>query len=274
MKATLHNHTIHSDGTKTIKEINDLAIKNNFDVVAITDHDTLDGYYDILELDTPVRFIIGVEMSTVHKNKNVHVLGYFPTVNENVIKFFQNMRKERIDRCKKMIYNLRKYENIDITFEEVSKLASGSIGRPHIAKVISEKFGITSSEVFDKYIGNDSKSYVSVGKIETEDGVKFLKDNGAIVSLAHPIQIKGFDFEEILDYGFDAIEVYHPDQDDEYSNMLRKVAKKHKLIVTGGSDYHGNNHSSVFEKSFIEDKDLDVFLEKFDELKKINKKIK
>lgn len=274
MKATLHNHTIHSDGTNTVKEINDLAIKNNFDVVAITDHDTLDGYFDILNLDTPVRFIIGVEMSTVHKGKNVHVLGYFNEPSEKVIKFFQNMKKERIKRCKMMIENLKKYENIDISYEEVASLANGSVGRPHIARVISEKLGISVNEVFDKYIGNDSKSYVSVGKIETKDAVKFLKENDAFVSLAHPVQIKGFDFNEIVDFGFDALEAYHPDQDEQYSEMVRKVAKEHNLIITGGSDYHGNNHSAIFEKSYIKDKDLEIFLEKFDEIKNNNKKVK
>lgn len=268
MKATLHNHTIHSDGVKTIEEINQLALKHGFDIVAITDHDTLDGYYDILELDTPVRFIIGVEMSTVHKDKTVHVLGYFPEVKEEVIKFFQEMKKKRVSRCKKIIDNLRKYENIDITYEEVEKLAHGSVARPHIARVISEKLGISVDEVFNKYIGNDSKYYVPVSRIETRDAVKFLKDNGALVSLAHPVQIKGFDYEELLDFGFDAVEAYHPDQDDKFSEEVIRKAKKHNLIITGGSDYHGTSHCNIFEKSYIENNDLENFFEKFDNLKK------
>jgi len=264
MRATLHNHSIYSDGSKTIKEINEIAIKNGFDVVAITDHDTIDSYLDILDLDTSVRFIIGVELSTIYKNENVHVLGYFSGLNENVIKFFKNMRRERVERCKKIIDNLREFDGIDISFDEVRKLAHGVVGRPHVAKILSAKLGISVDQAFKKYIGNYSKSYVPVGKIGTEDAVKFLKENDAIVSLAHPIKIKGFDYKELLKFGFDAIEVYHPSQNEECSNNLRKVAKDYNLIITGGSDYHGINHINRFEQSYIEGEDLDIFLDKID----------
>ena len=270
MRATLHNHTICSDGTQTVKDLNNLALEKNFDIVAITDHDTVDGYFDILKLDTPVRFIIGVEMSTVHRGKNVHVLGYFPSMDFETIEYFQKLKKDRITRCKMMLENLEKYENIFINYEDVEKLANGVVGRPHIAEAISLKYGVSRDDVFKKYIGNDCRSYVNVGKISTKDAVRFLKERGAIVSLAHPIQIKGFEFEEILDFGFDAIEVNHPDQNDEYRKKLRNVANRYNLIVTGGSDYHGNSHSHYFDSSYIEGEDLDIFLSKFDNLEHKN----
>lgn len=267
MKATLHNHTTYSDGVKTIKEIEEMARDSGISVVAITDHDTVEGYKDIINMDNPIKFIIGVEMSTVHKDHQVHILGYFNEISDEVVEYFKILKEKREERCKKIIDNLKKYEGIDISYEEVKKEASGTVGRPHIAAVISRKLGIESDEVFKKYIGDGCKCYEKLTQISTKDGVEFLKKNNALVSLAHPIQIKGFDFRELLDFGFDAIEAYHPDQDEKYSREVKKEAYLHNLILTGGSDYHGRRHHNIFGERYIEGEDVDIFLEKLEEMK-------
>ncbi len=94
-----------------------------------------------------------------------------------------------------------------------------------------------------------------------------------MVVLAHPIWIKKFDYKEILDMGFDGIEVYHPDHDKTYSKQLLEIANTEGLIVTGGSDYHGEIIENKFEESYIENDDLDIFLDRLHarSTKKLNK---
>ena len=263
MKANLHIHTTNSDGTKTVSQINQLAINNNFDYIAITDHDTVEAIDEIKSLNTSVHFIIGVEMSCKYAGEDIHILGYFGNeVSENVRLYFQKESKKRIDRCQKIINNLKKFYNIEINYEDVKRKADGIIARPHIAQTICEKYDCTFDEAFDNYIGNNAKAYVPYEVISLEQSIKFLKDNGALVILAHPIWIKKFDYKKILDMGFDGIEVYHPDQNKKYSKKLLEIAHAKGLIITGGSDYHGEIIDNRFEESYIENKDLEIFLTK------------
>lgn len=263
MKANLHVHTTCSDGTKTIEEINELALKHGFDVIGITDHDTLNGIYGIEKLNTKVKFIMGIELSCKYKKEVIHVLGYFKNrPSDDLINYFKKCEKQRLDRCLKIIDNLDKYYGIKINYEDVRKKADGLIARPHIAEVIKEKYGYTIDEVFDNFIGDDKKAYVPYEVISLEEGIKLLKENDALVVLAHPILIKTFNYKEVINMGFDGIEVYHTNQDNLYSKELIEVAKENNLFITGGSDYHGEIIENKFEKPYIEGDDLDIFLNK------------
>lgn len=261
MKGNLHIHTKNSDGTKSVFEINLLAQQHKFDYVAITDHDTVDAIDEIKKLQTPIKFIIGVEMSCKYAGEVIHILGYFgDDVSKEVKEYFEQVSSERIDRCQKIINNLKNFYNIEIKYEDVKKKADGIIARPHIAQAICEKIGCTFDEAFDNYIGNNAKAYVPYEVISLEDAINFLKKHNALVVLAHPILIKKFDYHEILNLGFDGIEVYHPDQNEEYSANLRKLAEDNGFLITGGSDYHGEITNNKFEQSYIKDDDLSNFL--------------
>lgn len=274
MKANLHVHTTNSDGTKTVEEINDLALKNHFDYVAITDHDTVEAIDEIKTLNTPVNFIIGVEMTCQYNNENIHILGYFADdVPLNVRKYFQKESVRRVERCKKIISNLQKFYNLDINYDDVLAQADGVIARPHIAMAICKKYGCSYKEAFEYYIGDDNKAYVPCDVISLEDAIKFLKDNGALVSLAHPIRITTFDYREILDKGFDGIECYHPDQNKWIRGELLSLAYYYNLVVTGGSDYHGDIISTRFEDSYIADGNFQEFYEVLNKQKTKSKQI-
>lgn len=270
MKANLHIHTNNSDGKKTVSEINELAISNNFSIVAITDHDTVNAIYEINQLNTNVNFIIGVEMNTIYNGESVHVLGYFNGVNDDVIKYFKTLQKNREERCLKIIDNLKEYYNIEISYDEVAKIANGTIGRPHIQTVITNKYHISNEEVFRKYLGNNCKAYVPSSETKIEDAVKFLHDNNALVVLAHPIQIKTFDYRNVIKYGFDGIEAYHPDQDKEYSKKIIEFANENNLLITGGADYHGreSGHGDIFDAAYLTGNDVDKFIDRLTNLKK------
>lgn len=261
MKANLHIHSNYSDGTKSIKDINDLAIKNNVDVISITDHDTLDSINDIDDLKTSVRFIYGIEMSAKYKNEVIHILGYFNNKpDKSLVDYFSKLSIKNYERIRLIINNLKKYYNIEILYENVRARADGIINSSHIAMEICDKYNIEFQEVYDNYLGYDKKAYVKNDCINLEDAICLLKENKAVIVLAHPKLIKTFDFKEILNLGFDGIEVYHPEHNEEYVKMLIGVANNNNLIVTGGSDYHGDILNYNFDEKLILDEDIEKFL--------------
>ncbi len=268
MKANLHVHSNYSDGTKTITEINEIAMKEHFDYVAITDHDIVNSIEETTKIKTNVKYITGVEMSVKYENEIIHILGYFSeNINNEVKVFFDNEALKLEKRIKQIISNLKEYYNLEITYEDVKKRADGIINSAHVASALVDKYGFDFQEVYDKFLGHDKKGYVSNDCISLEDGIKFLHKNKAVVVLAHPILIHKFDYHDILDMGFDGIEVYHPNQDENYRQNLIKEANEHNLLITGGSDYHGDLLDFKFDEAYL---DNDTYINNF--INELNKK--
>ena len=262
MKADLHIHSNHSDGTNTVKELINLAKDKNLDIIAITDHDTINGFLEYKKLNIDYKVIAGVELSTYHNGKSVHILGYFYDNNvdvEELINYLAIMKEKRNIRIQKIIKNLKEYFNLEVDYEEVKKGSHGVIARPHLARVIMEKYGYTYEEVFEKFLNDDSPAYVQVERLETKDAIEMLHRNNAIAVLAHPIYLKENKIEDIIDLGIDGIEVYYESQDEEY---YWQIAKEKKLLITGGSDYHGEIHESKLGSKIIEGNELESFLVK------------
>ena len=270
MKADLHVHSSYSDGNMSIKEINDYAKTKGLDLIAITDHDNLESLKDISNLNSDVLLLTGVELSTYHNEENIHILGYFynnEIVTNEVIDYLNELREKRDKRIYKIIDKLKEFYNITIDYNDIYKFADGAIGRPHIAKAISEKYGCTYNEAFNRYIGNNQKAYVRTTNFATKDAIDFLHRNNAIAVMAHPSHIKNNDIEELIKLGIDGIEVYYPDHDNEDISKYLDLAEKYKLLVTGGSDFHGIGIRSDLATSTIKDDDVTKLLEKL----KINK---
>lgn len=276
MKADLHIHTIHSDGTKTVKEIIDLAHNAGINVLSITDHDIVKEVEHAKEYakSLGMTFIPGVELSTLHQNKSVHVLGYFIEdgyQNEGMMKYYRMIKEGRENRAHKFIENLKKFFDIHITYEEVYAQSRGIIARPHIGKAIQEKYPEYSFDyIFDHFIGDHSKAYVPSAQLPVEEGVKLLRENGAIAVLAHPTLLKSYIKDEVLDMDFDGVEAKYFRNQNGDEELFREYAKMKGIIVTAGSDYHGiendSKHGDVGEV-YLEGDDVTTFL------KKLNKKV-
>lgn len=260
MKADLHVHSNHSDGTKTIEELIEKAKNNKLDMIAITDHDTIAGFkeYQTLNIDYPL--IAGVELSTYHNNAPIHILGYFYHNNievEELVNYLEKMKEKRNLRIQKIIKNLKKYFDIEVDYESVKKGSHGVIARPHIARVIQEKYGYDYQEIFDKYLNNDSPAYVDIDRLDTKDAIDMLHRNNAVAVLAHPIYLKDNSIEEIIELGIDGIEVYYEDQDESH---FHQIAQDHNLLITGGSDYHGEIYPQDLGDKVLEGAELEIFL--------------
>lgn len=271
MKADLHVHSSYSDGNMSVIEIAEYAKSKKIDVVAITDHDNLKSSEDISRLNSEVLLLVGVELSTYYNNENIHILGYFynnKITTKEIQEYLNKLRINRDKRINEIIDKLKKFYNINIDYESINKFADGSIGRPHVAKAIVEKYGCTYDEAFDRYIGNNAKAYVPTTNFNTKDAIDFLHRNNAIAVIAHPKHIKKNNVIDIISLGVDGIEVYYPEHDLNDTKKYLELSKEYNLLVTGGSDFHGVDIKDDLGTSLVKYNYLDRFLSKLN----INKK--
>ena len=271
LKYDLHTHTCYSDGDLDILGNVKNAIKLGLDGIAITDHDNIDGWEDIDNNSYKIDVIKGVELSTYYKGDSVHVLGYY--LNDGgdyseLDSFLKKTREDRLIRVKKIIDLLKKYD-INVTYEEIIAEADGAVARPHIAKAIMKKYperGYTSNYLFENYIGNDKPCYVPVNYFDTRDAIELLKRNHCLVVIAHPLLITKFNYQELVKYNIDGIEAIYNYQDIIKNDVL-SFTLNNKLIVTGGSDYHGPVTRDSMGSIYLEDKYVNLFLSKINKEK-------
>ena len=251
MKADLHLHTTASDGRLKPEELISLATKLGLDVIAITDHDTIDGVAPALaaaEAFSSLTVIPGVEINTDVPHGEVHILGYFiDYTDQKLASILRKLRDSRQERAQRMIAKLSKL-GINIEWQRVRELAQGgSICRPHIAQALSEKGYVGSEkEAFDNYIGHDGPAYVERYKLLPVEAVNLIIDAHGLPVLAHPADIVDLDelVPKLKAAGLVGIEVYYRDYASDIIEKLLKVAKEHTLITTGGTDYHAFNDGS------------------------------
>lgn len=251
----LHTHSLASDGSMSPAELVRHAKEKGLSAVALTDHDTVEGIREALDEGNRIgiEVIAGIEISTNFKPE-MHILGYFLNKDEykNIQKGLATIRKCREDRNIKIINKLNEL-GVDITEEEVKEVALGdTIGRPHFARLLVKKGYVkTMQEAFDKYLGKDGLAYFKRFELEPIDGIKLIKNAGGIPVIAHPALLKMSNNEldklllELKEYGLAGIEaIYSENSKDETGNLLR-LAIKHQLLVTGGSDFHGTYKSEI-----------------------------
>ena len=246
MKADLHLHTTASDGRFSPEEIVHLAARQGLKIIAITDHDSVDGVRPALAAarDFPsLKVIPGVEISTDIPHGEVHVLGYFMDYADREFKAaLERLRNSRRERAQRMVAKLRDM-GIHIKWERVEELAGGgSFGRPHIAQAMFERGYVSSfQEAFTKYIGRDGPAYVEREKMTPAEVVGLIVKAGGLAVLAHPANIDRLEglLLELERAGLVGIEAYYNGYAPEVVQGLVSIANKHRLIPCGGSDYHG-----------------------------------
>lgn len=245
-KIDLHLHTTASDGRHSPSDLVRLAASRGLEVIAITDHDSVDGVPSALQAAGQypnLRVIPGVELSTEVSRGEIHVLGYFVDYLDNEFRTtLEEMRNSRVIRARKMVEKLNKL-GIDISWQRVQEIANGgALGRPHIAQAMLEKGYINSmQDAFRGYIGHRGPAYVERSKLTPVEAVELIIKANGLPVLAHPLT--GGDpqatVNELKPAGLVGIEVYYASYSDEEITPLLGMADKHGLIATGGTDYHG-----------------------------------
>lgn len=244
MSADLHVHTSASDGASTPEQAVQLAAHYKLRCIAITDHDTLDGI-PAAQAESKIQgieILNGVELSTEIDGLEVHILGYCMDLEDDnlqqQLKIFQNAR---LQRAQKIIDKLR-HLGFNISLEQVLQLAGpGSVGRPHIARVLLMQGGIKSiADAFDYYIGVGKPAYEPRLKFHPVQMIELIKSAGGVPVLAHPgISCQEPLILELIQKGLQGLEVYHPQHSLKMEQYYLDLCRKFNLVATGGSDFHG-----------------------------------
>ncbi|MDX2214183.1 MAG: PHP domain-containing protein [Oculatellaceae cyanobacterium bins.114] len=238
----LHAHTTYSDGKLTPEALVEAAAKAGIHALAITDHDTLAGWDEAFAAATAwgIEIVPGVELSTVHRDRSLHILGYYPNPDQ-----LQEPLRDRIQgrkrRAQKIVDKLAELGY----FIQLPELGEGiAPSRPHIAAALVQAGYVKSSrEAFDRFLGDYQPAYVHYETLSAHEGIRLLRSCGAVPVWAHPYLYRGGDVGtvllELIEAGLEGVEVYHPNHTPSQCQHLENWCHQHSLVMTGGSDYHG-----------------------------------
>jgi len=252
----LHAHSTASDGSYSPAEVVRLAKDAGLRAMALTDHDTTDGLAEAVAAgrELGVEVIPGVEISARYTDDSMHILGYFLDYHsgrlEERLAVLKQARKERNPKIVAKLNAL----GISITMEQVERLSGGGqVGRPHIARALLESGYVTSiQQAFDFYLKNGGKAYVEKFRFPPAEALEMIREDGGIPVLAHPFTLglgsAGALKEVLLELqtlGLAGIEVFYAEHTPEQEALYLKLARELGLLVTGGSDFHGDNKPEV-----------------------------
>lgn len=248
MSGDLHCHTRLSDGSMGIEDIIALAKNKGIDTIAVTDHDCLAGNIraKIIGERNGIKVIPGVELSAVdgESGKFVHILCYLPDFPDRLEGL---CHKNSIARKRAGQYMMIKAaQRYPVTADVIKKCASGSTNlyKQHIMHALME-CGISSSiysEVYDELFSPESENNILVkpAYADISEVLEAVHAAAGIAVLAHPALYDSFDLlDRLVELGIDGVEVWHPTADKAVADRLYAYAKKNKLLMTGGTDFHG-----------------------------------
>jgi len=252
MKVDLHFHTTASDGRLSPEVLVRSAAELGFDIIAITDHDTVDGIAPALSAAQAfprLQVIPGIEINTDVPDGEVHILGYFiDYVNPVLCSTLPQLHASRWNRALKMVAKLHDL-GLDIDWHYVQELAQGAcIGRPHVAQALLERgYAVSIRDAFAKYIGHGGPAYVERMKVTPTEAVKLITTAQGLPVLAHPADIGNLRelLNELECTGLIGLEVFYNGYSSDIISNLLMIADEYKLVPTGGSDFHGLENESM-----------------------------
>ena len=246
----LHMHSNASDGSFPPEDVARMAAGNGIQVFSLTDHDTLDGIPAASAFATRsgIRLITGVELSVSEEGMDVHLLAYgFDATDPTLVAAVARYRDGRRERARKILMRLKGL-GIRISLEEVEEIASGgALGRPHVAEALLRMGHVeTFNEAFQRYLGHHAPAYVPKPRVTLEESSAIVRDAGGVTILAHPGTLnRDHLIPAWARRGLDGIEVWHSKHDAAAVQRYRGFANLHGLLMTGGTDYHGERTPGI-----------------------------
>lgn len=240
----LHIHTIFSDGTCTPRKVVQLAKRMSLAAISITDHDSVEGVDEAIEAGRRmgIEVVPGVEVSSDAGEDEIHILGYYLDWKQksflSKLRFFQKTRRERNN---KLLHRLKEL-GMEIKFDQLAKIAlKGVISRLHIARCMVQRGYVSSiDEAFEEWLNPGKPAYVRRVKVSPFEIIGLILDAGGIPVFAHPLLSKRDDLiPRMVDAGLMGIEVYHTSHNETAVQYYTEVARQFDLLITGGSDCHG-----------------------------------
>lgn len=260
MKVDLHIHSTFSDGTLTVPQIVEFARKNNFEYIAITDHNNFQSVGVLKEMTNELPHkIAGIELSTKHNGKKLHLLGYFNVNSDFDSEKFAPLKalldgeaESKSVQVRQMLDNLS--VDFDVSYDEFLSMLNGDgfVNRVHIARYLTDK-GITDSvsNAFKTVINTKSKYFVKRREMTFEEGLYAVVQCGGLPSIAHFVEYR-FTDEEIDEIAIImakatdtvGVELWHYKQNADFRRQIIDRCKKYNnlnIVFTAGSDFHGAN---------------------------------
>lgn len=241
----LHTHTTASDGLLGPTALVELAGFRGVRTIAVTDHDSTEGVAEATRtgLSLGVEVIAGVELCARHADQDVHILAYHvdacsPAWQQALLQH-RRRREDRAARIVETLANLGVPVGMDLVRQQAG---AGAIGRPHIARaLVAAGHARSSSEAFARWLGRDKEAFFSVASLSAEETVSLVGDLGGVAAIAHPAGL--FDLDDLVarlaSLGLGGMECYYSHYRAGVTSALVALARRHRLVATGGSDFHG-----------------------------------
>jgi predicted metal-dependent phosphoesterase TrpH len=247
----LHTHTTHSDGSASPEELIARASSKGARSIAITDHDTVDAFAEAQAAADRfgIEFVPGIEISADFSPGTMHILGYCVDDASEALKEKLSTLKHAREKRNPEIARRLEALGFDISYDEVARLAANNVvGRPHFAGVLVKKGYVRNiQEAFDKLLKKGAPAYVEKMRLSPADSIELIHQAGGVAVLAHPYQLKLPSYEAVNDLaaelaalGLDGIEANYSRHSTAERSTYSEIARRHHLLVTGGSDYHGS----------------------------------
>jgi predicted metal-dependent phosphoesterase TrpH len=246
----LHVHSTASDGSLSPLEIIELAKKTGLRAVAITDHDTIEGSAEALgrPQSPSLEILSGIEISADFPSGTMHILGYLFRLDDlSLRQTLKTLQEARATRNVKIVQKLQEL-GVNIRYDEVAAFSGGGqIGRPHIAQVLVHK-GVAQSfdEAFRRFLKKGGPANVERYRLLPAEAIQAILQAGGVPVLAHPFTLNAKNetaLDDILaglkQAGLEGLEVYCPGHGPTNTALYERLARRHGLLMTGGSDFHG-----------------------------------
>lgn len=268
MKLDLHVHTTASDGAWSPEDVTRTAAARGLDALAVTDHDTTAGCAAALALgaDLNLQIIPGIEVSSSHAGRDIHVLGYFVDPAATELREHERVaRNRREERMREMLAKLEGL-GIEVPFEAVERAAGPDrvvLGRPHLAQALVEGGHVASiSEAFDTLIADSGPAFVSTHMLTPMDAIGIIEAAGGLAVWAHPPGELVQDLiDPMVEAGLRGMEVYRPRNRRDQMLRLENICRSRGLFPTGGSDWHGPDGGAQLGDFFVTSDEVATFLD-------------
>ncbi|WP_404381242.1 PHP domain-containing protein [Knoellia locipacati] len=249
MRIDLHTHSTASDGTQSPADVIAASKKAKLGMVALTDHDTTAGWEEAVgaAVREGIRLVRGIEISCSRAHRSIHLLGYLPNPDDpRLVIELARARDSRVSRMDRMVERMAA-DGIPVSVEGVrAQLAPGAtLGRPHLADALAAA-GVVADrdEAFRDLLHDGSKYYVGHYAPDPVAAIRLVRGAGGVPVLAHPFATRGATVtdelvEELAAAGLAGLEVHHRDHTKADVERALRLARRHGLVVTGSSDYHG-----------------------------------
>lgn len=266
-RVDLHIHTNASDGELDPASLVLEAAKGGLDLIAITDHDTIAGVGPAIEaakklaqdelISKTSTIVPGIEVSSTLEGRELHFLGYqIDHTHHHLADFAKRVGAKRHERMRGMVDKLNAL-GIEITYDEVIEGAGEenvTIGRPHLARALVAKNVVGSTaEAFQHLLADDGPAFLPTELMRPEEAIALITEVGGIPVWAHPpLETLEREIDTLVEAGLQGLEAYRPRNPSRLTERILEMASERDLLITGGSDWHGEWNGPLGDFSVAE----------------------